>query len=236
MREAVAGGSLLGSRKARAPAGRAQRLGLRELPDGESRAEELGLRVAAGADDHAYSQELAGERDGAEVLVFDMFLDSFSGPGPGGSGGDLGWATFRYHCAAVALTRAQTWMAVTDRRPPYQLYPGLKPQRIRTGQSRADRRHRMFLETPDAGRWMSTPEARDWLAEALTTRIEDSRRGLVLELCDRHALFGVRASDFAAPDEMMLARAERRGGCGPWPDELLGRLIALRRILAAGLG
>ena len=89
MREAVAGGSLLGSRKARAPAGRAQRLGLRELPAGESHAGELGLRVVAGADDHGFSQELAGERDGVEVLVFDMFLDSFSGPGPAGSGYDL---------------------------------------------------------------------------------------------------------------------------------------------------
>ena len=146
MREAVAGGSLLGSRKARAPAGRAQRLGLRELPAGESHAGELGLRVVAGADDHGFSQELAGERDGVEVLVFDMFLDSFSGPGPAGSGYDLGWSTFRCHCASVALMREQPWMAVTDRRPPYQLYPGLKAHRIQTGQSRADRRHRMFLE------------------------------------------------------------------------------------------
>jgi len=39
MREAVAGGGLIGTRKARAPDGRAQRLGLRELPVAESRAD-----------------------------------------------------------------------------------------------------------------------------------------------------------------------------------------------------
>ena len=83
---------------------------------------------------------------------------------------------------------------------------------------------------------MSAPAAREWLAEALSTRIEDSRGGLVLELCGRHAIFGVRARDFAQPDEMMIARAERRGGCGPWPDELLGRLTALRQILTWGPG
>jgi hypothetical protein len=233
MREAVAGGGLAGSRKAPAPAGRAQRLGLRELPEGESRAAELGLRVVAAADEHAFSQELVGQRDGAEVLVFDLFLDSFSGPGPGGSAPDLGWSTVRYHCAAVALAHEHPWMAITDRRPPYQLYPGMKGQRINTGDSRADRHHRVFLEAPEAGRWMSAPTARGWLAEALSARIEHSRSGLVLELCGEHALFAVRASDFAAPDEMTLMRAERRGGSGPWPDELLRRLLALRLILVA---
>jgi len=234
MREAVAGGGLVGSRKAPAPAGRAERLGLHELSPGERGADRLGLRVLAAADDHAFSQELAGERDGGQVLVFDLFLDSYPGAGPAPSGYDQGWATFRYHCAAVALTRELAWMAITGRRPPYNLYPGLKPRRLATGERRADRRHRLYTEGPEATSWMESPAAQAWLADTLTARLEDSRRGLILELGGANAMLGVRASDFAQPDEMVLARAARRGGCGPWPDELLARLMTLRSLIEGG--
>jgi hypothetical protein len=116
--------------------------------------------------------------------------------------------------------------------PPYfnaRVWEDYPPGRVsvrRTGRGRAGRGSALAVPR-------SAPAARDWLAEALTTRIEHSRDGLVLELCGRHTLYAVRASDFAPPDEIMLARAERRGGCGPWPDELLARLLALHSILAA---
>lgn len=213
----------------RPPAGRAHRLGLHELVPGESRAETLGLRVVAGGRRHAFAEELAGTRDGAEVLVFDLFLDGRVGAGIAVPGPPF----LRYRCAAIGLTGPQPWLAVTKRRGAQWLYPGLEAARLATGNSRADRRFRAFGATAAGLRLLSVPGVRDWLTEVLTARIEDSRSSLILEIHGAHAMLAVRACDITPSDEFMLDAAVRHGGQGPWPDELLARLATLRTVLAA---
>lgn len=213
----------------RPPAGRARRLGLHELVPGESRAEGIGLRVVAGGRRHAFAEELAGTYEDAEVLVFDLFLDGRSGAGIG----MLGLPFVRYRCAAMTLTRPQPWLAVTGRRGARWLYPGLEPGRLATGHARTDRRCRAFSTTPEAERLLGLPEVGSWLSEFVSARIENSRSSLILELHGAHAMLAVRACDITPSDEFMLDAAAQHGGQGPWPDELLPRLTALRTVLAA---
>ena len=72
--------------------------------------------------------------------------------------------------------------------------------------------------------------ARDWLNQALQERYVDHRPIAVLEITDGWALIAARAGDFGHPDELALANPRLR--FGPWPDEVLRRLMDLRGLTA----
>jgi len=174
--------------------------------------------------------ELAGVRDGAAVGVFDLFL----GYGVGAHGESVGgWNTIRYHVAVVALTSTRLpWLAITDRRPPIELYDSRTRQRLATGDRKLDRHHRVHCDQADAvSSVFAAPADLSWLREALTERYVDHRPISVLEIAMGWALIAAKASDFGHPDELALANPRLQ--FGPWPDEMLARLLALRALTAS---
>lgn len=73
------------------------------------------------------------------------------------------------------------------------------------------------------------PEAQAWLHEALTERYVDHRPIAVVEIADGWALIAARASDFWHPARRADA-AQPRLRFGPWPDEMLRRLLHLHAL------
>jgi hypothetical protein len=229
-REAMTGGQLGGrDRNAPAPAGRAERLGLSAAerePDG---ATELPFRLLAAGDQRTISMELTGIRDGASVSVFDLFLDCSVGARGESVGG---WTTFRYHVAVADLGAPELpWLAITERRPPIELYDPRSSARLATGVRTLDRQRSVYSDQPNAlTRVFATPAAREWLREALSERYVDNRPLSVLEIAQGWALLAARTGDFGHPDEIALANPRAR--FGPWPDEMLHRLSTLRVLTA----
>lgn len=233
-REALTGGSLVKSRSSPAPPGRAARLGLTAVDASSSRVLELPFQLFVAGDEREVSMELTGERDGASLGVFDLFI----GYQVGSRGESVGGSnTLRYHVGLVSLdVRGLPWLAITDRRPPIELYDRRTRRRLETGDRKLDRGHCVHSEDPDAVRVVfASAAARDWLTEALTERYVDHRPIAVVEITDGWALIAARAGDFGHPDELALANPRLR--FGPWPDEVLRRLVDLRGLSAtAGPG
>jgi len=205
-KEALRGGGLGGVRVEPAPPGRAARLGLNAVPRGSSRVLELPFRLFEAADERTVSMELAGVRDGAAVGVFDLFL----GYGVGAHGESVGgWNTIRYHVAVVALASTRLpWLAITDRRPPIELYDSRTRRRLATGDRKLDRDHRVHCDQADAvSSVFAAPADLAWLREALTERYVDHRP---LRARDRNGLGTDRS-------ESERLRAPRRARAGQSP-------------------
>jgi hypothetical protein len=230
-REAMNGGQFGGRDRNRpAPPGRAERLGLRAVEQQPGNARALPFRLLAAGDQRTVSMQLTGTRDGASVSVFDLFLDCSVGARGESVGG---WTTFRYHVAVADLgAPGLPWLAITDRRPPIELYDPGSRARLATGVRTLDRQRSVHSDQPDAlARVFAAPAARDWLREALSESYVDHRPLSVLEISSGWALLAARTGDFGHPDEIALANPRSR--FGPWPDELLLRLSALRALIAA---
>ena len=171
--------------------------------------------------------ELGRRGDGAAVGVFDLFL----GYGVGAHGESVGGE----RCAITLRRRTSTrlaWLAITHRRPPIELYDSRTRQRLATGDRKLDRHHRVHCDEADAvSSVFAAPADLTWLREALTERYVDHRPISVLEIAMGWALIAAKASDFGHPDELALANPRLQ--FGPWPDEMLARLLALRALTAS---
>jgi hypothetical protein len=225
MREAVRGGAAYG-RKRPVPPGRAERLGLTELPAGTGTALRLPFEFLRMGEDRRAGPELAGQIDGLGARVFEFDADEFA---PGGSGSAGSYSLFPYHVAAIELGFQLPWLAVALPKlhaPSQPMYPGRRGQALGLPDRRLNRDYVLHSDGGPAGQIFDQAML-SWLSVALAVRIQ-VRPIVTIEVSNGWALTAVQARGLARPDELELRMQGRNGHPGPWPDVLLQLLRGFR--------
>ncbi len=232
LRQAVSGGTAFGGRGT-VPEGRAERLGLAEVPPGASAALALPMEFLGLGQDAKARAELAGHIGGLGARVFEFSADEMTGSGGEGAGS---WDTFAYRVAAVELGFGLPWFAIALRRvpsPTQRIYPGRRGHDLDTGDRKTDRAYQLHTGDPAAAAAVLGGAMRGWLPGALATRPEN-RPLITLEVSGGWAMAAIQAGGLAVPDAVALNRQQRLGHPGPWPDALLSLLAGFREHVPPG--
>lgn len=156
LRQAVSGGTAFGGRGT-VPEGRAERLGLAEVPPGASAALALPMEFLGLGQDAKARAELAGHIGGLGARVFEFSADEMTGSGGEGAGS---WDTFAYRVAAVELGFGLPWFAIALRRvpsPTQRIYPGRRGHDLDTGDRKTDRAYQLHTGDPAAASASASP-------------------------------------------------------------------------------
>ena len=230
VREAVAGGAF-GSRS-RAPAGRAERLGLAESDPAALVAPTLPFEFLRLGEKQRFGAELAGRPEGFGVVVVEFTAGDESGANAEGTGG---WTAYPYHVVAIETGMELPWFAVAQRRvsqPSHKLYPQHRERSLETADRGVNRTY--ALHGDDAPALFGTPlgaSVRSWLPGALALRVNHGHP-VAIEVSGGWALTAIQAGGLTVPDAVALNQKQRLGMPGPWPDELLAMLKQLRTVVS----